>query len=46
MINKKQTAIITIMVLFIAGTVRGKTIEADWLVTQIKELVKIEKTNK
>ena len=31
------------MVLFIIGTVSGKTTDADWLVTQIKEPVKIEK---
>jgi len=31
------------MVLFIAGAAYGKAIEADWLVTQIKQPVKIEK---
>ena len=43
MVKKKQSVIITVMVLFIAGAVCGKTIETDWLVTQIKEPVKIEK---
>ena len=43
MVKTKQSAIMTVMVLLIAGTVRGKTIEADWLVMQIKEPVKIEK---
>ena len=43
MVKTKQSIIITVMVLFIAGAVCGKVIEADWLVTQIKEPVKIEK---
>lgn len=43
MVKTKQSIIITVMVLFIAGAVCGKAIEADWLVMQIKEPVKIEK---
>jgi hypothetical protein len=43
MINKKQSVIITIMVLSIACAVYSETIEADWLVTQINEPVKVEK---
>ncbi|MHC4585046.1 MAG: alpha-galactosidase, partial [Planctomycetota bacterium] len=43
MVKIKQSAIIAVMVLFIAGAVCGEAIEADWLVAQIKEPVKIEK---
>jgi len=43
MVKTKQFIIITIIVLFIVGAVFGKAIEKDWLVTQIKEPVKIEK---
>ena len=43
MIKVKQSLIITLMVLFIIGTVSGKTTDADWLVTQIKGPVNIEK---
>jgi hypothetical protein len=43
MVIKKHSVTITIIVLFITGVVCGKTIEADWLVTQIKEPVRIEK---
>ena len=43
MVNKKQFAIITIINLFIVSAVYSQTIEADWLVTQIKEPIKIEK---
>ena len=43
MVKTKQSIIITVMVLFITGAVCGKAIEADWLVMQIKEPVKIEK---
>ena len=42
MVKKKQS-VIMVMVLFIASAVCSKTIEADWLVTQIKEPVKVEK---
>lgn len=43
MIKIKQYVIITVMVLFVSCEVMGKTIDADWLVTQIKEPVKIER---
>ncbi|MGD8500810.1 MAG: hypothetical protein PVJ86_09195 [Phycisphaerales bacterium] len=39
----KKSAIATIMVFFIIGTISGKTTDSDWLVTQIKEPVEIEK---
>ena len=43
MVNNKQLAITPMIILFISGALCGQTIEADWLVTQIKEPVKIEK---
>lgn len=43
MVRKRQLVIINVMVLFIIAAAAGKTIDADWLVTPIKQPVRIEK---